>query len=48
MQNLATDVLRNLKQKANFWKLATIVCLTLAVVEFMIIVFQKGNEKYGK
>ena len=39
MESLATDVLRNLKQKANFWKLATIVCLTLAVVEFMIIVF---------
>ena len=48
MESLATDVLRNLKQKANFWKLATIVCLTLAVVEFMIIVFQKGIKNYGK
>ena len=39
MQSLATELLHDLKQKANFWKLATIVCLTLAVVEFMIIVF---------
>ena len=39
MQNLATDVLHDLKQKANFWKLATIVCLTLAVVEFIAIIF---------
>ena len=48
MQSLATELLHELKKTANFWKLATIVCLTLAVVEFMIIVFQKGNEKYGK
>lgn len=39
MQNLATDVLRNLKKTANFWKVATIVCLTLAVVELLAIIF---------
>ena len=39
MQSLATDVLRNLKQKANFWKVTTIVCLTLAVAEFIAIIF---------
>ena len=39
MKPLATEILHDLKQKANFWKLATIVCLTLAVAEFVIIVF---------
>ena len=48
MKPLATELLHDLKKTANFWKVATIVCLTLAVIEFMIIVFQKGNEKYGK
>ena len=41
MQNLATEILGEIKKKATFWKVATIVCLTLAVVEFVIIVFQK-------
>ena len=36
---LATELLHELKKTANFWKLATIVCLTLAVAEFVIIVF---------
>lgn len=36
---LATDILRAEKKKAVFWKLATIVCLALAVVEFVVIVF---------
>lgn len=39
MQNLATEILHEVKKKATFWKLATIVCLTLAVVEFVVIVF---------
>lgn len=36
---LATDILRNEKRKCTFWKIATIVCLTLAVVEFIAIIF---------
>ena len=36
---LATELLHEVKKKANFWHLATIVCLTLAVAEFVIIVF---------
>lgn len=36
---LATDILRAEKKKARIWKIATIVCLTLAVVEFVVIVF---------
>lgn len=39
MKPLATELLHELKKTANFWKLATIVCLTLAVVEFVIILF---------
>lgn len=41
MQNLAMEILHEVKKKATFWKVATIVCLTLAVVELVIIVFQK-------
>lgn len=36
---LATEILHDLKKKATFWKVATIVCLTLAVVEFIAIIF---------
>ena len=39
MQNLATDVLHEVKKKLLFWKVTTIVCLTLAVVEFIAIIF---------
>ena len=39
MESLATEILGEIKKKANFWKLATIVCLTLAVVEFIAIIF---------
>lgn len=39
MKPLATEILHDLKKTANFWKLATIVCLTLAVVEFIAIIF---------
>lgn len=39
MQNLATEILHEVKKKLLFWKLATIVCLTLAVAELVVIVF---------
>lgn len=39
MQSLATEILHEVKKKATFWKVATIVCLTLAVVELVVIVF---------
>ena len=34
---LATELLHDLKKTANFWKVATIVCLAIAVPEFMLI-----------
>lgn len=36
---LATDVLHEVKKKLLFWRVATIVCLTLAIVEFIAIIF---------
>ena len=39
MKPLATELLHELKKTANFWKLATIVCLTLAIAELVVIVF---------
>ena len=39
MKPLATEILHELKKTANFWKVATIVCLTFAVVELVVIVF---------
>ncbi len=39
MQSLSTEILHEVKKKATFWKVATIVCLTLAVVELVVIVF---------
>ena len=39
MKPLATEILHEVKKTANFWKVATIVCLTLAIAEFVIIVF---------
>lgn len=39
MQNLATEVLHEIKKTATFWKVATIVSLAIAVVEFVVIVF---------
>ena len=36
---LATDILHEVKKKLLFWRVATIVCLTLAVVEFIAIIF---------
>ncbi len=39
MQSLATEILHEVKKKANFWKASTIVCLTVALVELVVIVF---------
>lgn len=40
MQNsLASDILKSAKRKTRIWQIATIVCLTLAVVELVVIVF---------
>ena len=39
MPNLATDILRNEKRKCTFWKIATIVSLTVAIAEFIAIIF---------
>lgn len=36
---LATELLHDLKKTATFWKVATIVSLTVALVELVIIVF---------
>ena len=41
MESLSTELLHDLKKTANFWKVATIVCLTLAIAELVVIVFQK-------
>lgn len=39
MSNLATDILRNEKHKCTFWKIATVIVLAVAVVEFITIIF---------
>lgn len=39
MQNLATEIIHEVKKKLLFWKVATIVSLTVAVVEFIAIIF---------
>lgn len=39
MKPLATEILHEVKKKLLFWKVTTIVCLTLAVVEFITIIF---------
>lgn len=41
MKNLATDILRNEKRKCTFWKIATVIVLAVALVELVVIVFQK-------
>ena len=38
---LATEILHDLKKKATFWKVATIVTFVIAVIEFVVIRFQK-------
>lgn len=39
MKPLATDVLRNEKRKCTFWKIAIVIVLAVAVVEFIAIIF---------
>lgn len=41
MQNLATDVLRNLKKHCRAWQIATIITAVIAIAELVVIVFQK-------
>ena len=50
MESLATEILGEIKKKATFWKVSAFVILAVAVIEFMIIVFQKGKgiKNYGK
>ncbi|CDC75084.1 unknown [Agathobacter rectalis CAG:36] len=36
---LATDILRNEKRKCTFWKIATVIVLAVALVEFIAIIF---------
>lgn len=37
MQNLATDVLHDLKKHCRAWQIATIAVIIVAVAEFLII-----------
>lgn len=37
MKNLATDILHEVKKKATFWKIATIVVIIVAIAELLII-----------
>ncbi len=39
MQNLATDVLRNLKKHCRAWQIATIITAVIAIAELVVIVF---------
>ena len=39
MKSLATDILRAEKKKARIWQIATIVSLTVAIAEFIAIIF---------
>ena len=39
MQNLATDVLRNLKKHCRAWQIATVITAVIAVVELLAIIF---------
>lgn len=41
MQNLATDVLHDLKKHCRAWQIATVITAVIAIVELVIIVFQK-------
>ena len=44
MQNLATEILGEIKKKATFWEVATFVILAVALVELVVIVFQKVGD----
>ena len=37
--NLASDILHEVKKKVRIWQIATIVSLTVALVEFIAIIF---------
>ena len=39
MQNLTTEILHELKKKVTFWKVATIVTFTIALVELVVFLF---------
>lgn len=39
MQNLATDVLHDLKKHCRVWQIATVITTVIAIVELVIIVF---------
>lgn len=41
MQNLATDVLRNVKKHCRAWQIATVITTIIAIAELVVIVFQK-------
>ena len=41
MQNLATDVLHDLKKHCRVWQIATVITTVIAIAEFVIIVLQK-------
>lgn len=41
MKQLATDVLHDLKKHCRAWQIATVVTAVIAIVELVIIVFQK-------
>ena len=41
MQSLATEILHEVKKKATFWKVSAFVILAVALVELVVIVFQK-------
>ena len=39
MQNLATEILGEIKKKATFWKVSAFVILAVALVELLAIIF---------
>lgn len=41
MKPLATELLHDLKKKAIFWQIATVITTVIAIAEFVVIVFQK-------
>ena len=41
MQNLATDVLRNLKKHCRVWQIATVITAVIAIAEFVIIMMMQ-------
>ena len=38
MESLATEILGEIKKKATFWKVATIVAVVIEIAELLIIV----------